>query len=88
MTSYRENWEYQDKDGRWRKYERETTRRGKLRRSRNGLIFGVCQGFSNWSGISVGIIRAVVIISMIFTGFFPVGFAYLVLALIMPVERY
>lgn len=55
-----------------------------FRRSSNGLIFGVCQGLSNYTGISVGIIRAITIISFIVSGFAPIGVIYLLLAIFTP----
>lgn len=58
--------------------------RPRLKRSRYGLIAGVCQGLSNWSGIPVGIIRIAAIASFILSGFFPIGLAYVILAIILP----
>jgi phage shock protein C len=58
----------------------------RLYRSRNGIIWGVCQGFSDWSGISVGVVRTVAVVSFILSGFFPVAFLYAGAALILPVE--
>jgi phage shock protein PspC (stress-responsive transcriptional regulator) len=51
-------------------------------------VFGVCQGFANWSGIPVGLLRIGFVIALICTGFFPLGFAYLVAAIVMKPERY
>jgi phage shock protein PspC (stress-responsive transcriptional regulator) len=58
----------------------------RLYRSGNGIIWGVCQGFSDWSGISVGIVRTICVVSFILSGFFPVAFLYAAAALILPVE--
>lgn len=55
-----------------------------FRRSRNGLIFGVCQGISNYTGISVGIIRTLTVISLIASGFAPIGVIYIILAIFIP----
>lgn len=55
-----------------------------FRRSSNGLIFGVCQGLSNYTGISVGFIRVISIITFIITGFAPIGIIYLLLAFLVP----
>lgn len=59
-------------------------RRPRLKRSRHGLIAGVCQGISDWSGIPVGLIRIAAIISLILSGFFPVGLIYVILAIMLP----
>lgn len=67
-------------------YEYETAGRPKLGRSVNGLVLGVCQGLSDWSGIPVGLIRIAAIIALFATGFFPVGFFYLLLAVLLPAK--
>ncbi len=86
-TSYRERREYRAYDGSWR-YEERDYDHAPLRRSRNGLIFGVCQGFADWSGIPVGLLRVALAIAFVCTGFFPVGFGYLVAAMVMKPQRY
>jgi phage shock protein PspC (stress-responsive transcriptional regulator) len=57
-----------------------------FRRSSNGIIFGVCQGISNYTGISVALIRITAIITFILTGFAPIGVIYLLLALLVPTK--
>lgn len=57
-----------------------------FRRSENGLIFGICQGLSNYIGLNVGIIRTIAVISLIVSGFAPIGVIYLLLALFVPTE--
>ena len=54
-----------------------------LRRSRNGILFGVCQGFADWLDIPAWPLRLGAIIAFISTGFWPVGVLYLAAALIM-----
>lgn len=54
-----------------------------LHRSRNGMLFGVCQGIADYFDISAVWIRLVFAISFAFTLFFPTGLIYLVLAIIM-----
>ena len=61
--------------------------REKLRRSRRGLILGVCQGLSNWSGLSVGLIRILALIALFSSGVFPGAFIYLLLAIILPPDE-
>jgi len=62
--------------------ERGTT----LYRSRSGMICGVCKGFAEYYGFSVGWTRigAVVLASM--TGFWPCVFVYIVAAMVMKPE--
>ncbi|MHC1691553.1 MAG: PspC domain-containing protein [Sphaerochaetaceae bacterium] len=57
-----------------------------LRRSRNGILLGVCQGFADWLAIPAWIIRVATFIAFCATGFFPVGFAYIVAAVLMKPE--
>lgn len=58
----------------------------KLTRRSNGLIFGVCEGLADFTGISVGLIRFVMILSFILSGFAPIGIIYLLLAVFLPVS--
>ena len=58
----------------------------RLYRSRNGKIFGVCQGIADWRDLRVEYIRIILIMAFIFTGFFPVGALYFLAALIIPME--
>lgn len=68
---------------RWKKpYEEQ---RG-LYRSRNGALLGVCRGIAEYFDLSVGILRAIVIILFLITGIWPVGLLYLVAAMIMKLE--
>lgn len=57
-----------------------------LYRSRQGAIFGVCRGLGEYFDISVTGVRILVLIAFLCSGFWPVGFAYIVAALIMKVE--
>ena len=57
-----------------------------LRRSHNGILLGICQGFANWLEIPAWPIRIAVIIAFIFSGFFPVGVLYLGAAVLMKPE--
>jgi phage shock protein C len=51
-------------------------------RSENGAIFGVCKGLAEGMGLSVGLVRALWILSTLFLG---VGFGlYILLALSLP----
>lgn len=56
----------------------------KLRRSRNGVFFGVCRGIAEWRDIPVDLVRiAFVVLNVV--GFIPL-WVYFVLALILPPE--
>ena len=57
-------------------------RRG-LYRSRHGALLGVCRGLAEYFDFSVTWVRVITIVAFIFTGFWPVGVLYLILALIM-----
>jgi phage shock protein C len=57
-----------------------------LRRSRRGIVLGVCQGFAEWLGIPAWPLRVAMIIALIATGFYPAGVAYLLAAIIMKPE--
>jgi phage shock protein C len=54
-----------------------------LYRSRSGWIFGVCQGLADYSGIHVGWVRLIVVVSAILTSFVPILLVYLVAAIFM-----
>jgi len=52
-------------------------------RSRNGVIFGVCRGLAERFDFSVFWARAIAVIFLIFTGFWPAIGLYIVAALLM-----
>lgn len=54
-----------------------------LYRSRQGKIFGVCQGLADYFDLSVGWVRCFVVCAALFTGFWPIVGAYIVAALMM-----
>lgn len=58
----------------------------KLYRSRKGEIFGVCQGVADWRDLPVGVLRLIVVISIIATGIFPGILIYALLAIFIPLE--
>ena len=62
---------------------RKYTRRGRLHRSRRGMILGVCRGLADYFDVSVLGIRITAVILFIFTGFWPIGAIYLLAAFIM-----
>jgi phage shock protein C len=63
-------------------------RRG-LYRSRDGILFGVCKGIADYFDISVFWTRVITLAAFIFTGFCPVGIAYILAVFLMkPEPRY
>lgn len=57
-----------------------------LYRSREGKIFGVCQGIADYFDLSVGWVRCLAVCATLFTGLWPVVGAYIVAALMMKFE--
>ncbi|MBI2434447.1 MAG: PspC domain-containing protein [Candidatus Hydrogenedentes bacterium] len=55
-------------------------------RSRRGMIFGVCRGLAEHLNVSVGWTRFFTVLGFILTGFWPVGAAYIIAALLMKPE--
>ena len=64
----------------------ETVLRGGLYRSRRGVILGVCRGIADYFDFSVFWARAVAVVLLVFTGFWPVTALYFVAALLMKPE--
>lgn len=54
-------------------------------RDRNGVLLGVCAGIARYFDLPVNMVRAVVILLLFLTGIWPVGFLYLIAAMIMKV---
>lgn len=61
-----------------------TTQR--LYRSRNGKVFGVCQGIADWKDLPVDTLRLIVGVSILITGIFPGILIYALVALLLPIE--
>ena len=57
-----------------------------LYRSRSGVLLGVCKGFADTMGFSVLGVRAILIICLILSGFWPIIGLYFLAALIMKTE--
>lgn len=58
----------------------------RLYRSRNGKVFGVCQGFADWKDLPADTLRLIVGISILVTGIFPGIFIYAIVAFFLPLE--
>jgi phage shock protein C len=54
-----------------------------LYRSRNGVILGVCKGLADYFNFKVFWVRVLAVVAFVFTGFWPAGILYLIMALIM-----
>ncbi len=59
---------------------------GTLYRSRRGLLFGVCRGVAERLDFSVFWTRVITLVAFVVTGFWPVGAAYLLAALLLKRE--
>lgn len=62
-----------------------------LYRSRNGWLFGVCQGIADYAEISAFWVRLAAVITFFVSGFFPLVLIYIVAAIFMkpaPVVRF
>ena len=56
----------------------------KLTKSKNKVFLGVCGGLANDLHVDPTVVRLIVLVLLVMTGFFPVGLIYLVVGLIMP----
>ena len=60
--------------------------RGGLYRSRQGIVLGVCRGIAEYFDFSVFWTRAIVVILLFLTGFWPITGLYFLAALLMKPE--
>ena len=60
--------------------------RGGLYRSRYGIILGVCRGIAEYFDFSVFWVRAIAVILLLITGFWPITGLYFLAALLMKPE--
>ena len=58
----------------------------KLYRSRDGVMFGVCQGFAEWRELPVAPVRFLFILIALFTAVVPCLLIYFGLAMFLPLE--
>ena len=59
----------------------------KLLRSNNRIIAGVCGGLADYFDIDATLMRVIVVLAAVFTGFFPIIVAYVILILVIPEAR-
>ena len=52
------------------------------------IIFGICSGLAQYLGMDKTVVRIIMVLLLIFTGFFPVGLVYIIAYFIMPVDPY
>jgi len=64
----------------------ERSRKNRLYRSGNGVLLGVCKGLADYFDFSVYWVRAILIICLILSGFWPIMGLYFLAALIMKPE--
>lgn len=57
-----------------------------LYRARDGVFLGVCKGIARYFDLSVGVMRAIVVLLFLVTGIWPVGLLYLIAAMVMKME--
>jgi len=60
--------------------------RGGVYRSRNGIILGVCRGIAEYFDFSIFWVRAIALILLLITGFWPITGLYFIAALLMKPE--
>ena len=68
------------------KYESCGSTRKALYRSRDGMILGVCKGLAEHLDFSVFWMRVVAVVTLLFTGFWPMILLYFIGALLMKPE--
>ncbi len=56
-------------------------------RSPRGKVFGVATGLAEWRDLPADPVRLIVLLAIIFTGVFPGILIYLVLALVLPMQK-
>ena len=50
------------------------------------IIFGICSGIAQYLGWDKTIVRIIMVLLLIFTGFFPITLLYIIAYFIMPVD--
>ncbi|MFA7167522.1 MAG: PspC domain-containing protein [Sphaerochaetaceae bacterium] len=55
-------------------------------RSPRGKIFGLCTGLAEWRDLDPKMVRMIVALTVLFTGFFPGAIIYLILSLVIPMQ--
>lgn len=50
------------------------------------IIFGICSGLAKYLGWDKTVVRILMVLLLVFTGFFPITLVYIVAYFIMPVD--
>ena len=50
------------------------------------IIWGICSGIAQYLGLDKTVVRIIMVLLLIFTGFFPIGLLYIIMYFIMPVD--
>ena len=50
------------------------------------IIWGICAGLAQYFELDKTVVRIIVVLLLLFTGFFPVGLLYIIAYFIMPVD--
>ncbi len=61
--------------------------KGRLTRSDNRIIAGVCAGLAEWLGWDTALVRVLYLVISIFSAGFPGVLAYIILWIVMPEEN-
>lgn len=56
------------------------------RLSNDKIIWGICSGIAHYLGWDKTIVRILMVLLLLITGFFPVGLLYIIAYFIMPVD--
>lgn len=51
------------------------------------IVFGICSGIAKYFAIDKTIVRIIVLLLFLISGFFPVGLVYIIAYFIMPVDK-
>lgn len=50
------------------------------------IIWGICSGLAQYFELDKTVVRIIVVLLLLFTGFFPVGLLYIIAYFIIPVD--
>ncbi len=58
-----------------------------MRLPNDKIVFGICAGLAQYFELDKTVVRIIVILLLLCTGFFPVGLLYIIAYFIMPVDK-
>ena len=50
------------------------------------IIFGICSGIAKYLDWDKTVVRIIMVLLLVFTGFFPIGLIYIIMYFIMPID--